>query len=130
MILQTYTFDKKERLCKKSILDQLIASKDNPKIKEFPFLCIWTECKLDVAYPAQVLISVGKRNIRKAVLRNKIKRQIREVYRHQKHKLYKHLKSNDKQIALAIFYIGKEILPQKKLEVALEKSITHIIHNC
>ena len=38
--------------------------------------------------PAQLLVSVPKRCFKRAVKRNRVKRQIREAYRHHKHILW------------------------------------------
>ena len=59
--------------------------------------------------PVQVTVSVSSRNFRKAVDRNRIKRQMREVYRLQKSPLTRQLSDVKKQLALFFIYTGKEI---------------------
>jgi ribonuclease P protein component len=66
---------------------------------------------IPVTFPAQLLISVPKLNLRKAVQRNKIKRRIREAYRLNKGILYDDLMERQQQMALCIIYTSKEILP-------------------
>ncbi len=127
MIVQSHTFTKKEKLCKKSVIDQLIKGNDHYKVLHYPFVCIWKKIELDTHFPAQIMISVGKRNFKKAVVRNQLKRQIREIYRQRKHLLYEHLQTQGKQIALIVFYTGKEPIVQQKMEDSFEKIIDKII---
>ncbi|MBC8343374.1 MAG: ribonuclease P protein component [Bacteroidetes bacterium] len=125
--MQRNTFTKKEKLCKKSIVDQLIHGKNNSKFTEYPLLCIWKEQELDTHYPAQIMISVGKRMQKKAINRNRIKRQIREIYRQRKSHLYDHLKIQNKQIAIIFLFVSKEMVPFNKLEDSIGKIIEKLI---
>jgi len=75
--------------------------------------------------PAQVLVSANRKNFKKAVQRNRIKRIIREAYRYNKSGLYEFLTNHEKQCALAIVYTGtsmpdfKQTL--KKINAALNR---------
>ena len=78
-----------------------------------------------MATPPQVLVSVSKRHFKKAVDRNRIKRQLREVYRQHKQVL---LSPQGYTLQLiGILYIGKEKsdfgLIRKKLISGLERSL-------
>jgi len=74
---------------------------------------------------AQVLISVPKKNFKRAVDRNKIKRLIRESYRVNKFLLYSSLERNNKQLAIGILYTSKIMEPfsliQEKIIAVLTK---------
>jgi len=77
--------------------------------------------------PAQILISVPKRNFKHAVDRNLIKRQIREAYRHHKSILYDYLGNKGRKCALAIVFTGKNKVPYAQLEGIIKLSLQRLV---
>ncbi len=67
-------------------------------------------------FPAQVLISVSKRNFKRAVDRNRIKRMIREAYRKNKFDTYTYLNSKNKKIVFSLTYLEKQELAYAEIE--------------
>lgn len=115
-----YTFNKEERLCNKRLLTKLFHN--GSSLILHPFRIVWLAEELSV--PAQVVISIPKRNFKRAVDRNLLKRKIREIYRlHKSEFLYSFL--DCKSILLGITYIGKNISEypymEKKILAAFEK---------
>jgi ribonuclease P protein component len=76
------TFKKEERLSEKKLIESLF--KDGKTFYKFPFKVFYYKLEEAEAYPAKVLISVSKRNFKRAVDRNHIKRLVREAYRKNK----------------------------------------------
>jgi len=103
------TFTKDERLCKKILISKLF--REGHSFFIYPFRVIFLEIMIPVNFPVQVLISVPAQIIRKAVLRNRIKRRIREAWRINKEILYEDLTERQQQMAVCIMYTSKEILP-------------------
>jgi len=72
------------------------------------------------------MIVVPKKNFSKATERNKIKRQMRECFRINKHILHSVLEENNLHIALLISYIAKDKLTLKEAENSLVKSLNRL----
>ncbi|MBC8052498.1 MAG: ribonuclease P protein component [Sphingobacteriaceae bacterium] len=118
------TFKKEERLCSKRLLAKLFSNGSSFLV--YPFRIVSVPETLSVDFPAQVVIAVSKRNFKRAVDRNLIKRRVREAYRLNKAELlYPFLTEKNINLIISIHYIGKDIaeylLIEKKLKQALKK---------
>jgi len=118
-----FTFKKEERLSGKKLIDELFENGSSFYLQ--PFRILFLEKKMESLSSAQVLISVPKKNFKRAVDRNKIKRLIRESYRVNKFLLYSSLERNNKQLAIGILYTSKIMEPfsliQEKIIAVLTK---------
>ncbi len=109
------TFSKEERLSSKKKIDLLFA--DGKGFNLYPFRAIWIFSSNEHEnLPAQILISVSKKKIKKAVTRNLIKRRIREGYRKNKSEFYTFLTKNNINCTLALVYIASDIALYKEIE--------------
>jgi len=104
--MTVYTFRKEEKLCSQKIIGDIFLS--------------------GTSFPAQVVFSVPKRLFKRAHDRNLLKRQLREVYRHQKQELYLSLELNNRKVAVMIVYIAKEKLEFGQIESAMTKVISKL----
>lgn len=75
--------------------------------------------------PVKMMVSVPRKNFKKATDRNYIKRLVKESYRKNKSDFYTFLKSRDLRCLLAFVYTGREILPynetENKIKLTLQK---------
>jgi ribonuclease P protein component len=116
------TLGKQERLKSKTLIGKLY--KEGNSVKSFPLRMVYIQEEHGSNYPAQVGVSVPKRNFKKAVSRNRIKRLLRETYRKQKQEVYN---SIDKPYVFMISYIGKEEFTYAEIAVKMEKLLTAFI---
>lgn len=108
------TFRKEEHLTKEKIIDQLFNQGKSFSI--FPIRIIWLEAELEAGSPVQVLISIPKKRIRKAVSRNLLKRRIREALRKNKSPFFEFINEYGYKCAFAIVYTSYEIATYSELE--------------
>ena len=111
-------------MCSQKIIGEMFLSGNS--FLCYPLKVVWKYETLLTSYSAQVVFSVPKRLFKRAHDRNLLKRQLREVYRHQKQDLYQRLELNDRKIAFMIVYIAKEKLDFTQIESAMVKVITKL----
>lgn len=101
------TFNKEERLHSKKLIEEL--SKYGRSFLIYPFKVIYLKKTLPLKPPSQVIFTVSKRKQRKAVLRNKTKRMLKEVYRKNKEqKFYDFLRNKNIQCLVLFIYLSEE----------------------
>jgi len=113
-----FTFKKDERLSSRKIISKLFEEGKSFTIS--PFRMLWLETTLSSSSPAQIAFAVPAKKIRLAVDRNRIKRQMREVYRKNKSSLCALLKSQEKQCAMMIVFTGNPKPPFEEIEKKLK----------
>ena len=113
-------FDKEERLKSKKSIDLLFEK--GKGISSNPLRLVYYNEENERLLP-QVLFSVSKKNFKKAADRNRIKRQMREIYRLNRDRYF--LPEQKNAYLLAFIYTAKEKIPfnilEKKLNLALER---------
>ena len=82
----------------------------------FPLRLVYMENVREGACPpAQLLVSVPKRCFKRAVKRNRVKRQVREAYRYHKHLIWNVLPA-DRQLALAFIWLDDRLYDTAEVE--------------
>ncbi len=99
-------FSKKERLSSKKEIEELFKNGSS-----FYFPAFHVRFLLAPQQTHQILISVPKKNFKRAVDRNLLKRRIREAYRRNKD-----LIQDSKPLNIGFVYISKEILSFREIE--------------
>ncbi|MCF8371074.1 MAG: ribonuclease P protein component [Bacteroidales bacterium] len=112
--MEGFTLCKNERLCRRKLIDTLF--EDGTSFLIYPYKVIWMDFDMESKYPAQFGITVSKKNFKRAVQRNQIKRLSREAYRLNKHILYSSLTEPGKIRAFMFIYIARDILTFRQIE--------------
>ena len=116
---------KPERLNKKKIIEKMFAG-GSRSFSIFPLRVVWLPVEeLDVQ--ASILISVSKRRFKRAVKRNRIKRQIREAYRLNKQILLAPLTEKNRRLAIAFIYLADELMNSALVEEKIKAALTRIV---
>jgi ribonuclease P protein component len=102
-----FRFRKSERLSGKAAIQRLFADGRRHYHRGLTFIYASAPDAAGVSSgrtpaPAQVLMTVPKRKFRKAAIRNRLRRQLKEAYRLEKHTLYGALRAADTHLHLAI----------------------------
>ena len=122
-----YTLGKKERLNSKTLIERLFlgGSKSFPA---FPLRVVYMSVEPveeDMA-AASILISVPKKRFKRAVKRNRVKRQIREAYRKNKHGLSQTLQDEGRQLAVAFIYLSDRLVDSVEIEERMKVALARI----
>lgn len=109
------TYKREEKLKKNKLISQLFTG--GSSVSAFPIKLIYLELEHDSPFKIQAGVSVSKRNFKRAVDRNKIKRLLREAYRKNKHLIYE--SEHTKKHIFMFIYVGKKELEYSILDAKM-----------
>jgi ribonuclease P protein component len=118
-------FKKSERLKSRKTIGNLFT--EGNSIYHYPFRMVWLESGSEELYPARIAVSVPARRIRKAVMRNRVRRLIKESYRESKEILYDALEIKGLKIDLMIIYISGTVYEHDFINLKLRELIQKFI---
>ena len=125
---------KEERLCSKKLIDTLFGTGGSHAMTAYPLKAVYRliDCKSETSaseetvmeLKVQVLVSVPKKHFKRAVKRNRVKRQGREAYR--KHNSFVTLRvyeQTDKQLLIAFIWLSNELIDS----VTIEQRVSNLL---
>ena len=125
---KSHTLNKSERLCSKKLIERLFAG-GNKSFPAFPLRAVYMTLEPEEnTADASLLISVPKKRFKHAVKRNRVKRQIREAYRRNKHILLDALQASEepKKIIMAFIWLDNKLHATEEIECKVKKLLHHI----
>ena len=118
------TLHKVERLDKKKIIEKMFAG-GSRSFSVFPLRVVYLPVE-ELEADASILISVSKRRFKRAVKRNRVKRQIREAYRVNKHELLNILVERKCRLAIAFIYLSDQLVESSIIEDRMRVALVRI----
>jgi ribonuclease P protein component len=119
-----YKFKKEEKVIGENRIDSLFI--EGKSFVAFPLRVLYQKTELLLPSSISVLVSVPKKRIKSAVKRNRIKRQIREAYRLNKHYLDAVTESIDHNLDIAFVFVKEELMEYSIIEKGMRKGLTEI----
>ena len=118
------TLHKVERLDKKKIIEKMFAG-GSRSFSVFPLRVVYLPVE-ELEADASILITVSKRRFKRAVKRNRVKRQIREAYRVNKHELLNILVERKCRLAIAFIYLSDQLVESSIIEDRMRIALVRI----
>lgn len=119
------TLCKKERQNRKLVIGKLFDG-GGKSFPAFPLRAVFMPIECEEAHPASILVSVPKRLFKRAVKRNRVKRQIREAYRRQKFILLEALKDKPYGMVIAFIWLDKELHSSEEIDSKVKSVLKRI----
>ena len=109
-----YTLPKLERLNSRILIEKLFTG-GSKSLPAFPLRIVYMPVEGEHLPAVSLLISVPKKRFKRAVKRNRVKRQIREAYRKHKDCLHESLEASGKKVVIAFLWLDNELHPSALL---------------
>ncbi len=114
-----YTLPKQEKLCSLLAIEELFKG-GHRSVVAYPIRAVYMPAP---TAETKIMVSVSKRYFKRAVKRNRVKRQIREAYR-----LNKHILSplEGKGFHIAFLWLSRDLMPSKAVTEKIQNLLQRI----
>lgn len=127
---QRHTLSKQERICSKTQIDALFNRESSRSMTAFPIRLVYKLVDAEAPSPVQILVSVPKRCFNRAVKRNRVKRQIREAYRKNKHQLLAAVGGVEgRSLMMAFIWLDNSLHSSEEVEYKVKKLLCRVEEN-
>jgi ribonuclease P protein component len=121
---KSFGFPGKEKLKSRKKIDALFLH--GQRFMQFPVRVTYRFSPAGEESTIQVGVTAAKKNFKKAVDRNRIKRLLREAWRLQKKGLLEHMKQKGLSVEVFFMYTDKTIAPFATIMEAVNKSLNRL----
>ena len=110
-----FKLSKWERICSRTQLEKLFTGGKSKSFSVFPLRVVYLltdqpDGDLQHEVPVKMMVSVSKRHFKRAVKRNRVKRQVREAYRQNKEIVVSSMAdSPNRQLLLGFIWMSDEL---------------------
>lgn len=115
-----HTLPKNERLSSQTLIKRLFSG-GSKSLSAFPLRIVYMQVEEEHLPVASIMVSVPKKRFKRAVKRNRVKRQIREAYRKHKDILFEPLETSGRKIAAAFIWLDNELHDSDEVEAKAKK---------
>lgn len=124
-----HTFSSNERIKSQKLSQSLFMGGNSRSMAVYPVRMVYMQIdRTEGDAPAKTLMSVSKRHFKRAVKRNRVKRQLREAYRLNKHILHDAIETSGcgKAYALAFLWQSDKLFETREVEVSVAKLLMRL----
>lgn len=113
--VRPFKLGKWERICGRTLLEKLFTGGKSKSFSVFPLRVVYLltdqpDGDLQHVIPVKMMVSVSKRHFKRAVKRNRVKRQVREAYRLNKEIVVSAMAdSPNRQLLLGFIWMSDEL---------------------
>jgi len=123
--MQGFTLHKEDRLCSQKMIGELFTSGES--FLSYPLKVVFLKTVLPETLRVQAAFTVSKRNFKRAVKRNLLKRRMREAYRLNRTEFCTEIAAKELQISIMFVYIGKDITEYAPIEKAMISAFKKVL---
>ncbi len=123
--MDRFTLKKEERLCNQKIIGEMFTSGESFLV--YPLKVVFLKTEPPQSIPVQAAFTVSKRNFKRAVKRNLLKRRMREAFRLNKHSFHDGLVAKKLHISMMFVFVGKDLLEFSTIEKAMISAFKKVL---
>lgn len=124
--IRPFKLSKWERICGRTLLEKLFTGGKSKSFSVFPLRVVYLltnqpDGDLQHEVPVKMMVSVSKRHFKRAVKRNRVKRQVREAYRLNKEIVVSSMAdSPNRQLLLGFIWMSDELHDTDTVERSMQ----------
>lgn len=128
-MMQKAGLSKKERIVSRTQITTLFQAGNSSSLAAYPVRLVYRVQKREEAdEPVMIMVSVSKRHFKRAVKRNRVKRQLREAYRLNKQLLLTCMQLHPAiQVELVFLWQADELYPSSVVHEKMQNMLQRLI---